>query len=58
MSGALQVAMLARLSCSVEQIVRAGDHDLVLGAVETFERRDGEPLMLHQGTFGEIRREG
>ena len=43
---------LARLRCEVTDIVRAGDHDLVIGEVASFEGSGGEPLVFHRGTFG------
>jgi flavin reductase (DIM6/NTAB) family NADH-FMN oxidoreductase RutF len=43
---------LATLCCRVVDVMRAGDHDLVLGEVERFDRRDGEPLVFHRGMFG------
>ena len=38
--------------CEVEQIVRAGDHDLVLGRVVGITHDGGEPLVFHRGRFG------
>lgn len=52
----LVTGALAHLRCDVVQLVRAGDHDLVLGAARSFERRDAEPLVFHQGAFGALRR--
>jgi flavin reductase (DIM6/NTAB) family NADH-FMN oxidoreductase RutF len=43
---------LALLRCEVTDIVRAGDHDLVIGEVASFEGSGGEPLVFHRGTFG------
>jgi flavin reductase (DIM6/NTAB) family NADH-FMN oxidoreductase RutF len=43
---------LALLRCEVTDIVRAGDHDLVVGEVASFEGSGGEPLVFHRGTFG------
>jgi flavin reductase (DIM6/NTAB) family NADH-FMN oxidoreductase RutF len=43
---------LALLRCEVTEIVRAGDHDLVIGEVASFEGSGGEPLVFHRGTFG------
>jgi flavin reductase (DIM6/NTAB) family NADH-FMN oxidoreductase RutF len=36
----------------VEQIVRAGDHDLVLARVVGITHDGGEPLVFHRGRFG------
>jgi len=38
--------------CEVVDIVRAGDHDLVLGAVVGITHDGGEPLVFHRGRFG------
>jgi flavin reductase (DIM6/NTAB) family NADH-FMN oxidoreductase RutF len=43
---------LALLRCEVTEIVRAGDHDLVIGEVASFEGSGGEPLVFHRGAFG------
>ena len=43
---------LALLRCEVTEIVRAGDHDLVVGEVASFEGSGGEPLVFHRGKFG------
>jgi len=38
--------------CEVEQVVRGGDHDLVLAAVVGMTHDGGEPLVFHRGRFG------
>jgi flavin reductase (DIM6/NTAB) family NADH-FMN oxidoreductase RutF len=38
--------------CTVHEIVRAGDHDLVVGAVHDISHHGGEPLIFHRGRFG------
>ncbi len=38
--------------CEVEQITRAGDHDLVLARVVGITHDGGEPLVFHRGRFG------
>src|SRR5215207_1389907 len=38
--------------CEVEQITRAGDHDLVLGRVIGITHNGGDPLIFHRGRFG------
>jgi flavin reductase (DIM6/NTAB) family NADH-FMN oxidoreductase RutF len=38
--------------CEVDQIVRAGDHDLVVGRVTGISHPGGEPLVFHRGKFG------
>jgi flavin reductase (DIM6/NTAB) family NADH-FMN oxidoreductase RutF len=42
----------ATLWCEVEQIITAGDHDLVIGEVIDFQHRGGEPLLFYRGTLG------
>jgi len=43
---------LAIMRCEVFDIVTAGDHDLVIGEVVSFESSGGEPLIFHRGAFG------
>ena len=43
---------LATLRCSVTEMIRAGDHDLVVGGIEGFSHPGGEPLIFHRGRFG------
>ncbi len=38
--------------CEVVEVVRAGDHDLVLCAVVGMSHHGGEPLVFHRGRFG------
>jgi flavin reductase (DIM6/NTAB) family NADH-FMN oxidoreductase RutF len=38
--------------CEVEEAMRAGDHDLVLGRVTGITHAGGEPLVFHRGRFG------
>jgi flavin reductase (DIM6/NTAB) family NADH-FMN oxidoreductase RutF len=38
--------------CEVEQIIQAGDHDLVLGRVIGITHNGGEALIFHHGRFG------
>jgi flavin reductase (DIM6/NTAB) family NADH-FMN oxidoreductase RutF len=42
----------ATLHCDVEQVVRAGDHDLVIGRVVGITHPGGEPLLFQKGRFG------
>lgn len=42
----------ATQQCRVEEVVRAGDHDLVLGRVSGITHGGGEPLVFHRGRFG------
>lgn len=42
---------LAFLTCRVVQMFAAGDHDVVVGEVETCEAGDGEPLVFFQGGY-------
>jgi flavin reductase (DIM6/NTAB) family NADH-FMN oxidoreductase RutF len=45
---------VATLRCRVREIVRAGDHDLVLGEILGFRHGGGEPLVFHRGRFGGV----
>jgi flavin reductase (DIM6/NTAB) family NADH-FMN oxidoreductase RutF len=42
----------ATIHCEVADVVRAGDHDLVLGEVVSITHHGGEPLLFHRGRFG------
>ena len=44
---------LARCVCSVERVVRAGDHDVVVGAVEWIQggESEAEPLLYYDERF-------
>jgi flavin reductase (DIM6/NTAB) family NADH-FMN oxidoreductase RutF len=45
---------IASLRCSVREMLRAGDHDLVLGEILGFRHDGGEPLVFHRGRFGGV----
>ena len=47
-------AAAAVFECSVVTVTRAGDHELHLGQVERFERRDGSPLAYLAGQYGRV----
>ncbi|MFA7267666.1 MAG: flavin reductase family protein [Candidatus Nanopelagicales bacterium] len=48
---------LSSLDCDVQEVVPAGDHYLVLGAVTSlFAAGWGTPLVHHQGTMGSLHR--
>jgi flavin reductase (DIM6/NTAB) family NADH-FMN oxidoreductase RutF len=40
------------MHCEVEQVARAGDHDLVIGRVVGMTHPGGEPLLFQKGRFG------
>lgn len=42
----------ATYHCHVREVIRAGDHDLVLGEVTAITHHGGEPLVFHRGRFG------
>jgi flavin reductase (DIM6/NTAB) family NADH-FMN oxidoreductase RutF len=42
----------ATMHCEVEQVVNAGDHDLVIGRVVGITHPGGEPLLFQKGRFG------
>jgi flavin reductase (DIM6/NTAB) family NADH-FMN oxidoreductase RutF len=45
---------LAWLTCEVDSMVHAGDHDVVLGRVLDFGSTNGEPLVFYAGQFGGV----
>jgi flavin reductase (DIM6/NTAB) family NADH-FMN oxidoreductase RutF len=45
---------LAYLTCEVDSMVHAGDHDLVIGRVLDFGAAAGEPLVFYAGQFGGV----
>lgn len=47
-------AAAAVFECSVATVTRAGDHDVYLGQVERFERREGPPLAYLAGEYGRV----
>lgn len=42
---------LATFVCSTHALVKAGDHDIVLGIVNDFSHRDGDPLVYWKGEY-------
>jgi flavin reductase (DIM6/NTAB) family NADH-FMN oxidoreductase RutF len=46
---------LAHLECSVFSIVRAGDHDVVIGSVESATSHEGAPLAYWSGSYRRLR---
>jgi flavin reductase (DIM6/NTAB) family NADH-FMN oxidoreductase RutF len=40
------------MQCVVDQVVRMGDHDLVIGRAVGITHGGGEPLLFHRGRFG------
>ncbi len=45
---------LARFECRLEQRVKAGDHDILMGRVTGFSRHDGRALVYQGGTFSKL----
>lgn len=43
---------MASHHCRVKQVIREGDHDLVIGSVVGITHGGGEPLIFHKGRFG------
>ena len=45
--------VLANCVCSVERVVRAGDHDVVIGEVEWIKSGESDkgPLLYYEGLF-------
>jgi len=42
---------LATFDCAMHQRLTAGDHDILMGRVLGFTRREGEALLFHGGAF-------
>ena len=40
------------MHCEVDQVARAGDHDIVIGRVVGMTHPGGEPLLFQKGRFG------
>ncbi len=48
----LQLASaLAWFDCTLQQQVRAGDHDILIGQIDQFGSRDGKGLVFERGQF-------
>ena len=45
---------MASHHCHVKEVVREGDHDVVIGTVVGITHAGGEPLIFHRGRFGGI----
>ena len=50
--------MLASLECTVNQLVDAGDHVVVLGEVLHASWREGRPLIYFNSGYQHLHREG
>jgi len=44
--------VVARIECRVHAKIDGGDHVIIVGHVEGFERFDGDPLLFVQGRYG------
>lgn len=54
-TGRLRVVdAVAWFDCELQQIVPAGDHDILIGRVLSFDRRDAEGLVYSRRTFGTL----
>ncbi len=42
---------LATFDCKVEQIVEGGDHVILIGRVLSVAKREGAPLLYHEGAY-------
>ncbi|TYB56629.1 flavin reductase family protein [Nonomuraea sp. PA05] len=45
---------LATFVCRTERVHDGGDHHIFVGAVERYQRADGEPLVFHAGRYREF----
>lgn len=46
---------LARLECSTSEVHDAGDHYIIVGRIERFETREGDPLLFFGGRYRTLR---
>ncbi len=46
---------LGRLDCRVYQRIDVGDHQVMIGEVETFNSRPGTPLLYVRGQYGQVK---
>lgn len=54
-SGRLAIAgALAHFDCQLHQAVTAGDHTILIGAVDDFGARLGNPVLFNQGQLGKV----
>ncbi|GAA3654380.1 flavin reductase family protein [Nonomuraea antimicrobica] len=45
---------LASFVCRTERVHDGGDHHIFIGAVERYQRAEGEPLVFHSGRYREF----
>ncbi|MFG1949363.1 flavin reductase family protein [Nonomuraea sp. NPDC048826] len=45
---------LAHFVCRTERVYDGGDHHIFVGAVERYQRAEGEPLLFHAGRYREF----
>ncbi|MEV0819834.1 flavin reductase family protein [Nonomuraea rubra] len=45
---------LAGFVCRTERVHEGGDHHIFVGAVERYQRAEGEPLVFHSGRYREF----
>jgi len=45
---------LAHVDCTISSVTEAGDHYVVVGAVEELESSTGSPLLYYRGGFGQF----
>jgi flavin reductase (DIM6/NTAB) family NADH-FMN oxidoreductase RutF len=46
--------VLSALECKIVSRVQSGDHDIVVGSIESVEAHDGEPLVYFRGRFHDL----
>jgi len=50
----LLAGTLARFVCRTDRVHDGGDHHILVGAVERYQRAEGEPLVFHSGRYREF----
>lgn len=47
-------AAIATLECDVKDMIRSGDHEIIVGSVRAMDRSDGNPLLFFRGQFSSL----
>jgi flavin reductase (DIM6/NTAB) family NADH-FMN oxidoreductase RutF len=48
--------VLAFIECTVVDRHEAGDHDIIIGSIETLHWADGRPLLYYRGGYAQLER--
>jgi flavin reductase (DIM6/NTAB) family NADH-FMN oxidoreductase RutF len=53
---AILLDVLGYVECAVVATYEAGDHDIIVGAVEVAESNEGKPLLYYRGGYAQVER--